>query len=378
MSSSEESDSSAAPQKREVLVLTHSKRKKGHDRKVRRRRTEREHPSRNLAKSKEATFTSREDKRRKEMDKRRKGKQSRGDSESDEAAEEDQAGEEEPEESFDSEKKIKKRKHPTKSSDEEYTSVTEEEVLKLEDMSPKQIKKALRKRDSKFEGVLTDFNLPERAFTALLRGEPPLAPIFEDGAAIPDLTADLADSITATQTGIHYLIAAMGKLAKDPPGAKDQLEVALVMCLQGLSFLHTDLIAKWTGITEEEKQFIELKQHAGRQARHWLDEKFFRQGGGSQGLSASAALHDAAAAGPATYGPTSLAKPQGAFALASSSRELFPIATTGRPPQALALPPSRRLPFPRPRSQRPTKPRPRSFSPPKRAAGRTGSPTRRH
>jgi hypothetical protein len=107
-----------------------------------------------------------------------------------------------------------------------------------------------------------------------------------------------------------------------------------------------------------------LKQHAGRRARHWLEDPFFRAGGGSQRLSAAAPTMGAATAAPtASMGAVPLGKtPHVPFPFPSSIPQPFTFAPQGLPPQP--FPPTRgRVPSLDSYPPRRSGPRPRSYSP---------------
>jgi hypothetical protein len=253
----------------------------------------------------------------------------------------------------------------------------------LADITAKDILTLLKQQDSKFTGILSDFTLPTHRANTLVENDPGISSKFDDAAPVDHAEAELATAAATIQTGIHYLMKALGKLASDPVIAKRHLLATLSLTLHGFGRLHSNLVGKMVGITEEMKDLVALKSHTGRDMRGVIDDAFFRAGGGSLALSATnpnpMAAHTLGAR-PFPMGPVPFPKPTTLpFFAAPGPLTLAPV---GFPTPSGPFPPPRsRPPFPRPRMGGSPRGRPQSYSPTRgdtRQGSRTRSPPRRH
>jgi hypothetical protein len=274
----------------------------------------------------------------------------------------------------------KKRKAPKHDSD--YFEEMVQDLLSR-DIKSKEIFTSLRQQDSKFTGILSDFTLPPHRIHGLLEDDPGLSSKFEEAAPVEDAEEELIAAARTIQSGIHYLIKALGQLARQPATARKYLTSSLALTLHGFGRLHSNMVGKMVGVTEDMKQLVALKKHTGRDMRDVIDDAFFRAGGGSLVLSAASAAPMA----PHTLGTRPL--PMGP---PSFPRTLPPVPYAGPPGPPPFAPP--RFPPPRPflpppRSRAPfnvrtggaPRGRPRSYSPQRgdiHQGTRARSPFRRH
>jgi hypothetical protein len=252
------------------------------------------------------------------------------------------------------------------------------------DLSSKDIITILKQQDSKFTGILSDFTLPIHRANVLADNDPGLSSKFDDAAPVEHSEPQLATAATSIQIAIHYLIKALGKLASDPIMAKRHLLSTLSLTLHGFGRLHSNLVGKMVGITEEMKDLVALKSHTGRDMRDVIDDAFFRAGGGSLALSAasSAPMAPHGMRGrPFPMGPPPFAKPAAPFPFVPAPPGAFAFTPARFPPPTGLLPPPRSRPPFRPRLGAPPRGRPRSYSPTRAdlfQGTRARSPSRRH
>jgi hypothetical protein len=361
MSISEDSTNSSSPMQVKVQRRIHKRRRKIPDRKKQISATGRKRSAGSSSNKKRLTGSSREDHYTRALEK--KGKTTRMDKEVD-------TSEEEEEESFHTDRKVK-RKYPYMLSKSEYETVTEDEIVRFKDVPPNKLLDTLKTFDPKFAGILSDFSLSSYYLNRLSEEDPGIPSLFDDAAHIEGAEPELCAAITTMQMGIHFMIKALGRLAKDPYAAKKQLISALSLNLHAFSRLHSNLVGKMVGVTDDMKHLVALKSHTGREMRELIDDAFFRTGGGSLALSAGSP----SALAPASF-PSSAAPPARA-ALSFSKPQPPPYPRL--PSQVFPL--SRgRAPFARPWADKSGK-RASSFSPQR---GRTlwgkrpTSPPRRH
>jgi hypothetical protein len=392
MSSDEETGSSSSPEEVRVLEKVYRKRKKQKDRKPAKRPGARTSAQKAPPKSRKASSKSSERKRGRSSDKKKKTKKSEegGDLEEESTIEmsstsfeenvKDTSGEPVPKK-----KRLKAPKEHSSEYEEVFTSIPSK------DLSSKEIYALLRQQDSKFAGILSDFTIPLHKVNALLEGDPGLSSKFEEAAPVEDAEQELVAAATTIQSAIHYLMRALGKLAKEPATARKYLTSSLSLTLHGFGRLHSSMVGKMVGVTEDMKQLVALKKHTGRDMRDVIDDAFFRTGGGSLALSAAptaslapspTAFSAAGATRTIPMGNVPFPKPHpAAFSFAAAPQGAFPLPPPRQPPPPFTYASPRfRQALSRPRLGGPPRPRTHSYSPPRAGTlgARPRSPQRRH
>jgi hypothetical protein len=228
----------------------------------------------------------------------------------------------------------------------EDDSSSSEEMYR--DFQARHIFAMLKKQYHGFSGCLTNFQISPQRLSDWLSEDPGLPDQFKDGAEITRGEESLKRALMALQLSAHRSIKGMRHMASDPIESFYRLRESLSLQLHSLTLLHTHMVGKSVGISEDRRHMISLKQHMSKEAADYVDDAFFREGGGSRELSAKPATPAPATPVPIPV-PIPVAIPATPDATATQPPVTTPVQTPGPLPRvqqeslAVTLPPPGRL-----------------------------------